>query len=292
MTLRKRVAQVVKDLPPLSTVRRFWHESRFCAENAHGAFRGVYRSFAEARAAAPRGHNVGFDHHVFAGVYPDRLRRIFAYDYPVLFWLKPLLAGGPKIFDIGGHVGLHYYAFPPYLPDLPGISWTVCDVPSVAQAGRRLAADRGDAANMSFTSELRDVAGHDVVLASGSLQYIESPSLAELLGSLASRPRHLLLNKLPLHDRPTFVTLQNAKVTFTPCRMLNRAEFLGSLAALGYRVIDTWEVPERDHYIPMHPDRSFGAASGMYLALGDEAGPSASSRLDFNRLTAFLDRTA
>lgn len=263
----RRAVQVVKDLPPVVALRRMRYNQRFTSPRGHGLFRGVYATFEEARAAAPPGRKFGFDVEEFGDMYPERLNRIFAYDYPMLFWLRPLIAASPKVFDIGGHIGLHYYTYRRYLPGLERLSWKVCDVPAVAAAGKRMADKRGDVPNMSFTSELRDVAGHDVVFAAGSLQYIDSPSLADLLKALPTRPRHLLLNKVPLHDRPTFVTLQNALVTFTPCRMLNRAEFLGSLAALGYRVVDTWDVPERDHFIPMEPERSFGPSTGMYLTL-------------------------
>jgi len=248
-------------------LRRMRYERQFASPRGHGMLQGVYATFDEARAAAPAGRSVGFDVEAFGDMYPDRLERIFAYDYPVLFWLKPLVAGNPKVFDIGGHIGLHYYTYRKYLPGLERISWKVCDVPAVAAAGQKTAEKRGDVPNLSFTSELREVAGHDVVVAAGSLQYIESPSLAELLQSQAVRPKHLLINKIPLHDKPSFVTLQNALVTFTPVRMLNRAEFIGSLTALGYRIVDSWNVPERDHYIPMHPEHSFGASSGMYMTL-------------------------
>ena len=257
----------VKELPLVAALRRLRYERQFVSPRAHGKFWGVFKTFEEARAAAPQGHQVGFDIDEFGDVYADRLNRIFAYDYPMLFWLKPLLAVGPRIFDIGGHVGVHYYTYRQYVPDLARVAWTVCDVPAVVAAGRRMAERRADVPKLSFTSELRDVDGHDVVFASGSLQYIDSPSLADLLRGLAERPRHLLLNKVPLHDRPTFVTLQNAKVSITPSRMPNREEFLASLRALGYELVDRWDVPERDHHIPMQPDHSFGPSSGVYLTL-------------------------
>jgi putative methyltransferase (TIGR04325 family) len=264
---RQQIVNVVKELPPVVALRRLRYERRFSSPAAHGMFWGVYRTFEEARAAAPQGRNVGFDHDAVSEIYPDRVHRIFAYDYPVLFWLRPLLADGLKVFDIGGHVGVHYISYRRYLPELARVFWTTCDVPAVAEAGRRMAAARGDVPKLSFTSDLRQIAGHDIVFASGSLQYIDSPSLAELLQALPALPRHLILNKVPLQDGPTFVTLQNAKVTFTPTCMRNRDEFVGSLTALGYEVVDSWDVPEREHYIPMQPEHSFGASAGLYMTL-------------------------
>ena len=54
---------------------------------------------------------LGFNCPEYTREFGDRLTRIFSFDYPVLFWLKGILAEGCRVFDLGGHVGLQYYAF-------------------------------------------------------------------------------------------------------------------------------------------------------------------------------------
>ncbi len=266
--LGRRLVSIIKEMPPVRALRRLRHARRFSSSAGYGSFWGVYASFAEALRAVPRGNPVGFDSEALACEFSDRLDHVFTYDYPVMFWLAMLLREDRSVFDIGGHVGVHYYAYRKYIEGLESVRWVVSEVPKVAARGRELAAGRG-AQNLAFTSDLQDVAGHDVVIAAGSLQYIERPLFAELLGSIRQRlrPRHLIVNKIPLYGGATFVTLQNAGVSNTPCYNFNGAEFVGGLEKLGYRIVDSWSVPERSNHIPLHPERSFGSYSGLYFAM-------------------------
>ena len=59
-----------------------------------GSFQGVFRSFAEARIAAPDRTRIDFNCREYAAEYQDRRDRVFSFDYPILFWLKPLLSEG------------------------------------------------------------------------------------------------------------------------------------------------------------------------------------------------------
>ena len=48
-------------------------------------------------------------------LYRERMGHVFPHDYPVLFWMKPLIPDVRRIFDLGGHVGiteLHVRALP------------------------------------------------------------------------------------------------------------------------------------------------------------------------------------
>ena len=120
-----------------------------------------------------------------ADLLAARRNRIFSYDYPVLFWLKPLLADRLSIFDLGGHVGVHYYAYRRYLEYPKDLRWQVCEMPAVIAAGEAIRRDE-DAPGLSFTTEFRDADGADVMLAAGVVQYLER-SLPTQLAELAAR---------------------------------------------------------------------------------------------------------
>ena len=263
-TLRELSAKL-ETVPVLKTILAAYYERVF-ATSGSGMFRGVYGSFDEASNAAPRTKSLGFDHKETTTLYEDRLTRIFPEDYPVLFWLRPILQPGSSVFDFGGHRGVHFYAYAKYLEYPVDLKWLVCEVPEVVKAGRELAAQR-NANRLQFTSDIKDADGATVFIAGGSLHYVESPSLADSLKALSRRPRHLILNKLPLYDGKSYVTLQNGKVAFHPLHVYNRAEYIGALSGLGYELIDHWPTPTRHGRIPFHPEVSFPTYTGLYLRL-------------------------
>ena len=94
----------------------------------------------------------------------------------MLFWLAPLLREGVRIFDFGGHVGMHFYAYSRYLEFPRRFDWMVCDLPEITRRGEDLARQRG-VPGLSFTNRLEAADGCDILIGAGSLQYIESPSL-------------------------------------------------------------------------------------------------------------------
>jgi len=192
-------------LPPTRWARTAWYERAFRLRP--GAFRGVYGSFADAARAIPAGALEGYDHAPLAGLYRDRLEKLHASDYPVLCWFTRLLPRAPSILDFGGHVGIAFHSYRRYLDYPADLRWSVVDVPAVAEEGARLARGR-DAAGLRFFTDVATAGAHEILLASGSLQYVEAP-LAGLLGELGELPRHLIVSKLPLTRVAPFVTLQN-----------------------------------------------------------------------------------
>jgi putative methyltransferase (TIGR04325 family) len=254
--------QAIKALPGVQSLRRWDYERRF-AGDLLGAFRGVFESFDDARRSAPGNKPIGFDVPAHADLLAARRTRIFSYDYPVLFWLKPLLAPQLSIFDLGGHVGVHYYAYRKYLEYPNGLRWRVCEMPAVIEAGEMLRRTE-TAPGLSFTTEFRDADGADVMLAAGVVQYVER-ALPAQLAELARPPRHIFLGKLPLHDGPGFVTLQNGGPCFVPCHVFDRKQFLASFAEVGYELVDSWDDPSLSCRIPFHEDRAVRSYSGLYL---------------------------
>src|SRR6185295_18174932 len=144
-------------------------------------------TFDEAKRNVPALITEGYDNSAAAGFYRERLDRVFSDDYPVLFWLRPLIREGIRVFDFGGHVGLHFYAYQ-QLVELPkSARWLVADVPAVCEAGAKLATERGVAEQLSFGDGLAAGDGSDVFLSSGALQYLEATALGAALKA-ASKP--------------------------------------------------------------------------------------------------------
>jgi putative methyltransferase (TIGR04325 family) len=237
-------------------------------------FRGVYASFAEAEASVPGSARVGYDHAALAGLYRHRMDKANQSDYAVLFWLKGILDERSFVFDFGGHVGVSYHGWRSYLDYRPGMRWLVHDMPAIVTVGAGLARER-PSAGLELTSELTDGRGCTVFFAAGSLQYVDE-SLPALLARIGSLPRHLIVNKMPMYDGETFVTVQSTGRAFHAYRIYNRAAFVAEVTALGYRVVDSWCNREQHCEIPFTNGRDIDAYSGYYFVR--DASPSVPSR--------------
>jgi putative methyltransferase (TIGR04325 family) len=249
--------------PLLRPILEHLYERRF-ARGGYGSFRGVYSSFEDAGRSAPQNKPIGFATQDYAQEFADRRSRIFSFDYPVLFWLAPLLRNPIRLFDYGGHCGTHFYAYAQYVDYSPGLQWIVCDLPEITRYGAQIAAEQGKK-QLAFTDRFEESDGVDVLLAAGSLQYIDSPPFSAALSRLKSRPRHIIVNKLSLHEGRSIVTLQNGGLAYHPMHVFNRRQFIDSVCAVGYELIDSWAVPSHSGRIPFHPEASFPAHSGLYF---------------------------
>ncbi len=228
----------------------------------HSPFHGIYLTMDQARAAAPKSKPLGYDNPETARLYQDEII-VRPGDYPAVLWLGKVLAESSRVFDIGGNIGISFFAFQKYITYPPNIRWIVYDVPAVIAAGEELAKNR-PSAGLEFTTGLDDCPCSDIVLAAGSLQYIDW-SLAEVLAKLPTRPRHLLINRTPLYNGPSYCTLQRVGPAVCPYRVFNRSEFLQSICSLGYELVDTWGVPDLSCRIPFHPSRTVHSYSGLYF---------------------------
>jgi putative methyltransferase (TIGR04325 family) len=244
------------------------YERQFATADKAHQFRGVYDSFEAAMRAAPGSKPLGYDHPGPAAMYRNNLETVFLSDYPVLFWLARILGAGlgvgtRRLFDLGGHVGMRFYGFRTRLALPDALVWQVMDVPAVVQAGRELAIERG-AGNLAFTDRRDELAGADVLLAAGSLQYLEKP-LHDILAPIAGRPPHVILHQLPMHDGAAYYTLQSIGQAFCPYRVEDRRGLVAGMAALGYELRDAWHTPDKLCPIPFHPERSVRGYEGMYF---------------------------
>ncbi|RTL50123.1 MAG: methyltransferase, TIGR04325 family [Rhodocyclaceae bacterium] len=255
--------------PPLQRWLSKRYEREFANNRRANLFRGVFDSFSAAAASAPKTRPLGYDNAVSAKMYQDRTNRTFPTDYPILFWLSHLLASGSRtLVEIGGHIGVSYYAYRKQLAYPSDLHWVIHDVPAVIVEGRKQALERDLARQLTFQERFEACPGADVLLAQGALQYLLSP-LPDLLSSLPVLPPHLLLNMVPLHDmqRPAYFTLQSIGTAFCPYRIEARGCFVQSIEALGYMLVDRWENPDKACQIPFHPRHSVDRYEGFYFAL-------------------------
>jgi putative methyltransferase (TIGR04325 family) len=260
-----RALDRLADWPVLGGWLREKYDRVFETNRDDNLFRGVFATFAEAEASAPRSLPLGYDHPGPAAMYVERTRNTYPTDYPVLFWLQKLLRGdATRIFDLGGHTGVSYYAYRRYLEYPRTLLWQVQDVPAVVERGRSLAVEMDPGGQLSFTDRFADAEGADILAAQGSLQYLPE-TLAERLAILKSPPRHLILNLTPLHAKHSFFTLQSIGTAFCPYRVTARSEFQSAYEKLGYELADSWVNPEKRCHIPFHPEHSLDHYLGFYF---------------------------
>lgn len=255
-------------LPGLGPLQRRRFDKRFEQGEFAGLCRGVFANHGEAAAAAPKSLPLGYDHDGPAAMYRDRLKQIFPSDYPMLYWLGQAFANNATtVFDLGGHVGVSYYAYKRYLTYPDRLTWQVNDVPAVNSLGRELAQMLDDSGVISFTDEFAGATESDILFTSGCLQYLEQ-TLAQKIAGLPRRPEWLLINLLPLHESAEFWTVQNIETAFCPYRIQRSAPFFEAIKALGYRELDRWENPEKHCEIAFDPVHSLDTYLGAAFRLG------------------------
>jgi putative methyltransferase (TIGR04325 family) len=231
-------------------------------------FSGVFSTFDEANRGAPVHLPRGYDTPETASFYGERLEHVNFDDYPALFWFERALNDSRTIVEIGGHVGVAYYTFERAVPYPEDLRWTIVDVPAVTEAGAKLAEER-KRSNLHFVNKLEVAGAFDILMASGSLQYLPPPLLPERIHALAVLPRHIIINTTPVTESAGYVTLQNLGVTFCPYHIHSYRELIEPLLEVGYELIDSWK-KNRKVTIPGHADRTVDHYSGYYLRLSRE----------------------
>lgn len=257
----------VFELPLLRQMRERRYTRRFASARAAGCYLGKHASHRAAAGAAPSQLPIGYDNPDAGRMYVERLSRVYPADYPMLFWLNRLLPDTSRVFDLGGHVGIAWYAYQQFLRYPTGLRWTVYDMPAVIAEGARLASERG-ARTLDFTPRIDDGDGADVLIAAGSLQYMEE-QLNDVLMRWSSRPRHLLINKTPTHESEEYYTLQNIGASYCPYRIAHVDRLPAALGAMGYEQVDRWECAELHCTVPFAPGANPITYRGWYFRLGE-----------------------
>jgi len=265
----RRIANEIAELPGISWLARPMYLRRFQQPSMEGnSYFGAYDSFAQAIVHAPPTLPSTYNIKAAARMYRSHHERIRASDYPLIHWLGKLFAAGQRrLFDLGGHRGVSYYGFRHYLNYPDDLQWLVHDTPATVAAGREWALKHDPSRRLKF-SETPDAAdGQDILMASGVLQYLEY-TLPELLGRLGSPPRHVLVNVTPMHPSKSYFTLQHIGIAICPYRVMAEPEFIQQMQALGYAVVDQWELFERKLRVPFEPDCAIDSYRGYYFRLG------------------------
>lgn len=272
-------SQVVREFlegPLTRPALLLWRRKQFLSREGHGFYFGLFDSFEAARAWLPKNPEFGQD--ALATEYVDvRTKKVFAYDYPVMWWLEHAMReGATRVLDIGGSVGVHYYAYRRYIDMPAALRWHIVEVPIMISIGRKLAADTGASA-LDFTADLQRAVtdeSADVWISAGAIHYMDATP-GPLLKKCKTRPRHVILNKLPLYEGESFITTQNIGAgSFAPMHVYNRGRFVRDIEAMGYTLRDEWPVHERSLYLPGHPERSFPSFTGLYFSDRSLAGRS------------------
>jgi putative methyltransferase (TIGR04325 family) len=231
--------------------------------------KGVYPNFDAAWKAAKSYTQSGHDKsaapigkYFSTGLRPG--------DYPVLFWLQRLSAGGLKVFDYGGSVGNVYHSYQPYLSSTDPIDWLVYDLPEVVDAGEEWVREKS-LTGLHFTKSICPTTSDRILLISGALHYWEGDMRA-LMEQFSTPPDHILINRSPFHStEPTFCIVQVVGERKTggdyavPCMVRNSSELISQFAELGYDLVDQWKTPERYIFLPLFPRKSVDSYSGFYL---------------------------
>ena len=237
----------------------------FVANRDKNLFHEVFDSFEAAATAATAYGTVGYDNVASADLYLDMMR-VVDHDYPAMFWLARSFKDGTRtVFDVGGSIGIKYYAFAKPLPVPNDVRWTVEDVPVVAQRGRELAVERGVSENLKFTDRFAEGDGSELLFASGSLQYLPR-TLAEYLADWKTLPRRIVINTTPIHVQE-FFTINSIGTAFCPYRVQNQAKLVRSLGQLGYKMFDQWSNVGKALRLPLRPDLSLDHYRGFCFDL-------------------------
>jgi putative methyltransferase (TIGR04325 family) len=258
----------LKKHPLILPIRKMLHEKKFANHKNVHYFRGVFENFEDAIASAPKTKPFGYDNPEAAKMYKERTQRLYSTDYPVLFWMEKIRSEIATVFDFGGHIGVHYYAYLKVLDCSKITNWTVCDVESVCQEGRDYARSRDSHSKLTFVSDIKFCNNYDLFLAKGSLQYLEW-NLHDKLVECGHKPKYIIINMTPLHPQTKTITLNNIGTAFCPYHIRKESDFLIGLESIGYQVLDSWDNPEKSCSIAFEQKRSIEYYRGAILKLRD-----------------------
>lgn len=231
-------------------------------KNTH-RFLGVFESYEEAKAHIPERFNCGFKE---VNLW-ENLNAVRDRDVEVVRILSGLISEIKTLFDLGGNIGVCYYQYKSQISYPKDFRWVICDVPPVNQAGEKIARERGET-QLSFTDDRQAAEGVDVYLTSGVLQCLEVP-FADILAKIKRKPEHLLINRLPLTDKPSFYTLQHMDYSVVPYYIANFDTFVSSIEALGYKLVERWKndrfcdiILRPDYFVPNYHGFHFHRITG------------------------------
>jgi putative methyltransferase (TIGR04325 family) len=261
--LLHRAVDALRDFAPVRLLGRAAYARKFAKARDVHIFHGVFDSFDQAVAWIPQSRLSGYDNVDSARLYENRLK-IDDYDYPALFWISASFQEGMKsVVDLGGSIGIKYYAFSETIALAQDLKWTVVDVPTVVDQGKKFAEQKGlSRSRLDFSASTSVSNGVDILYVSGALQYLPM-TLSEILETLSRKPRRIIVNTTPLHETKSFFTVNNIGTALCAYRVQARGPFIKSVEAQGYRLRDSWSNISKRMNLPYEPGHSIENYSGF-----------------------------
>lgn len=259
------VKVLMRPFIPPSLLRARAERNFFLERSWYAKHLGAFPSFISANQYLSekniQGNGYVLDHESWL---KERIK-LSSHDYPPLFWISKLIAQNKlrSIIDFGGSVGVSYYAFKDYIEIPADLSWTVCELPEAAEMGAKIAKEKGES-QLSFVSDPTVISGASIFYAAGVLHYLDK-TLAQLLVENNANPDYLIINKLPLSSRESFVAIEGGGNGFYPCRIQCVSSFIREMRSIGYDVIDRWKCLEHRMDVILRPDLSFPHYQGFVL---------------------------
>jgi putative methyltransferase (TIGR04325 family) len=173
-------------------------------------------------------------------------------DYPVLFYLAPLVSQLRSAFDLGGSVGNLFYVLSDHLSFSKDFIWMVHDFPAKKQLALALARDNNEH-RVTFADVFSAASGVDLFIAVGAIHYFES-TLSELLCTLDKLPAHVILNRSPFFESQDMTVVHDGGDWIIPCKLHDSDRLVREMVKLGYDLAGSWSVPERTMQIPLYPE--------------------------------------
>ena len=231
----------------------------------YGRHWGCFETRAAAVAFLTGRPRAEYDDDEIVQINLEKFKEVQAFDWPVMFFMERLIKDGAlaTMTDFGGHVGVKYYAYANYLTYPEGFRWQVVDVPAVCREG--VGQRPGWASALSFHETIDETAPCDLLLCSGSLQYVEL-SLKQIVAQCARAPRTIILNKVALSRSGGFFTLESFGRGRMPYRVFGEDELAEARSSLGYALQARWDIPDRNFVVPSrHGTRSVSVVGEAWV---------------------------
>jgi putative methyltransferase (TIGR04325 family) len=216
------------------------------------AFHGTFSSIESARSCAARYVPASHEHPKQMTLHAKFAEVTRESDYPVLFFLSPIVSELRTVFDLGGSIGNLFFQLDRYLNFSDHLVWTVHDIPVKRDAMNEFASKKGEK-RLSFSDDFSSASGVDLFIVAGAIHFFE-PKLAELLGQLERLPKHVILNRSPFSNGDDIVMVHDGGLWVNPCKLHSVEKLCSGMRDLGYELVASWPVNERIVHIPLIPE--------------------------------------
>ncbi len=241
----------LRAMPGIYQVRRSRYRKKFLYEG-QGTFFGRFNTYHDALGYLPEKLRSTYDNNDLVEINIDMFSQVQIFDWPVMFYLQDRANKGrlSAVTDFGGHVGVKYYAYSPFLQFSESFLWQAVEVPAMVEAGKKRPGEGNR--SLRFYERIEDTAPCDVLLCSGVLQY--SPlTIEEIIGRMPKRPAMVILSRVSTLEAEGLYTLENFNDVKIPHRIFSLNELEQSRQTIGYSKLAHWHIPHRDFEIPFEP---------------------------------------